>query len=166
MLVASFGERKHGLALFATIATNEGAVMGVLWTVQSSRPGLSAYSALPMEYGTSYYAISLSINIVLSLLIVTRLFQYKRTVARTMTSEHAQQYLSLATVLVESAALYSLFALMFLITYATSIPANQIVFGATSATQARHSLLIVIRLPVVTVSKRAYTIIYSKYPCT
>ena len=112
--------------------------MGVLWTLQSSKPGLSFYSALPMAYGTSYYAISLSINIVLSLLIVTRLFQYKRTVARTMTPEHAQQYLSLATVLVESAALYSLFALLFLITYATSNPANKIFLGAASATQVRH----------------------------
>ena len=112
-------------------------VMGVLWTVQSSQPGLSFYSALPMAYGTSYYAISLSVNIVLSLLIVARLFQYKRTVARTMTHEHAQQYLSLATVLVESAALYSLFAFLFLITYATNNPINQIFLGVAQATQVR-----------------------------
>lgn len=113
--------------------------MGVLWTVQSRRPRLSFYSALSRAYGASYFAISLGFNIVITLLIVIRLFQYKRTVARTMTPEHAQQYLSLATALVESSALYSLFALLFLTMYASRNPTSQIFLNVAHATQVRHS---------------------------
>ena len=109
--------------------------MGVLWTLQSSQPGLSFYSALPMAYGTSYYAISLSINIVLTILITIRLLQYRRTVMASMPEEHARHYLSLATVLVESAALYSVFALLFLITYAANNPTNQAWLGVAQAAQ-------------------------------
>ena len=114
--------------------------MGVLWTLQSSQPGLSFYSALPLAYGTSYYAISLSINIVLTILIAIRLFQYRRTILKSMSAEHAKQYLSLATVLIESATLYSVFALLFLITYAVNNPINQIALAIAQACQVRFCM--------------------------
>ena len=109
--------------------------MGTLWTLQSSQPGLSFYSALPLAYGTSYYAISLSINIVLTILIVIRLIQYRKTAMAALPEEHAKHYLSIVTVLVESAALYSIFALLFLITYAINNPINQVMLGIAQATQ-------------------------------
>ena len=88
-----------------------------------------------MAYGTSYYAISLSINIMLTIIITIRLLQYRRTVMASMPEEHARHYLSLATVLVESAALYSVFALLFLITYAANNPTNQAWLGVAQAAQ-------------------------------
>lgn len=109
--------------------------MGVLWTLQSSQPGLSLYSALPLAYGTSYYAISLGVNIVLTFLIIIRLFQYRRTILRSLPPDHAKHYVSIMTVLVESAALYSVFAIIFLITYAVNNPINQIFLGVAQASQ-------------------------------
>ena len=113
------------------------AVMGTLWTLQSSQPGLSFYSALPMAYGTSYYAISLGVNIVMTILITLRLLQYRRTVMAALPAEYAKHYLSIATVLVESAALYSIFAVMFLVTYAVNNPINQVMLAIAQATQVR-----------------------------
>ena len=63
--------------------------MGVLWTLQSIQLG-SFYSALLMAYGTYYYAISLRINIVLTVLVTIRLLQYRRTVMSSMLKEHAR----------------------------------------------------------------------------
>lgn len=120
--------------------------MGTLWTLQSSQPGLSFYSALPQAYGISYYAISLSINVVLTFLIVGRLLQYRASIMASLPAAHARHYLSLATVLVESAALYSLFAICFLVTYAINNGINQIFLGLAQAAQVRiHSLLDSIR---------------------
>ncbi|KZV76098.1 hypothetical protein PENSPDRAFT_731351 [Peniophora sp. CONT] len=90
-------------------------VMGTLWTLQSSQPGLSFYSALPQAYGISYFTISLSINIILTLLIVGRLLHYRASIMASLPAAHARHYLSLATVLIESAAaLYTVFATCFL----------------------------------------------------
>lgn len=111
------------------------SVMGTLWTLQSSQPGLSLYSALPLAYGTSYYAISLGSNIVMTALIVLRLLLYRRTLIKRMTADHAKHYVSLASIIVESAAMYSVFALVFLITYAVNNPVNQIFLGFASFTQ-------------------------------
>jgi len=109
--------------------------MGTLWTLQSSQPGLSLYSALPMAYGTSYYVISLSVNIILTILISARLLMYRRHVATTLKIDNGQHYVSLATIFIESAALYSVFALLFIITYAINNPINQIFLTIASSCQ-------------------------------
>ncbi|KAF5383355.1 hypothetical protein D9757_008391 [Collybiopsis confluens] len=116
-------------------------VMGTLWTLESTHPGLSFYSKLPLAFGTSYYSISLGVNIVLTILITIRLLVYRRQMLDSLPPEHAKHYLSLLTIMVESAAIYSMFALLFLITYAINNPANQILlaFSKPSNKAMRHA---------------------------
>ncbi|KAJ3499746.1 hypothetical protein NLJ89_g10062 [Agrocybe chaxingu] len=121
-------------------------VMGTLWTLQSSQPGLSLYSALPMAYGTSYYVISLSVNIILTILIATRLLLYRRKIMATIAPDHGTEYFSLAAIFVESAALYSLFAILFIITYAIDNPINQVFLAFSTAAQQIAGYLIIYRV--------------------
>lgn len=109
--------------------------MGTLWTLQSSQPGLSLYSSLPMAYGTSYYAVSLGLNIILTVLISLRLLLNRRSLIACLPKEHASHYLSLIAIIVESAAIYSLFAILFLITYAVDDPSNQVLLAFASSAQ-------------------------------
>ena len=111
------------------------AVMGTLWTLQSSQPGLSLYSRLPLAYGTSFYSISLGLNVILTFLIIVRLVFYRRHLMKSLPEEFASHYVSLATIVVESAALYSIFAILFLITYAVDDPSNQILLAFASTAQ-------------------------------
>ncbi|KAG6874361.1 hypothetical protein C0995_015097 [Termitomyces sp. Mi166 len=120
--------------------------MGTLWTLQSSQPGLSMYSALSQAFGTAYYIISLSVNILLTILITVRLLLYRRRMLATLPVEHALHYVSLATIMIESAALYSILAFIFIITYAVDNPLNQIFLGAASSGQQIAGYLIIYRL--------------------
>ncbi|KAF8899419.1 hypothetical protein BD779DRAFT_82945 [Infundibulicybe gibba] len=121
-------------------------VMGTLWTLQSSQPGLSLYSSLPLAYGLSYYILSLSVNILLTILITIRLIMYRRALMSTLPTDHAKNYISLATIVVESAAIYSAFALMFIITYAINNPMNQIFLTLAGSAQQIAGYLIIYRL--------------------
>jgi len=121
-------------------------VLGTLWTLESSQPGLSLYSKLPMAYGTSYYAVSLSINIILTILIILRLYLYRRDLVQKLPPEFAKHYISLAAIIIESAAVYSVFAIIFLITYAVNNPTNQVFLGFASLTQQISSYLIIYRV--------------------
>jgi hypothetical protein len=94
-----------------------------------------------MAYGTSYYAISLGVNIILTILIIVRLLMYRRRILGTLPDDYAKQYTGIATIIVESAAVYSLCALLFLVTYAVNNPANQFLLAIASAAQVRHSLM-------------------------
>lgn len=110
--------------------------MGTLWTVQSSQPD-SLYNKVSRAYGTSYYAISLGTNIILTIFIVVRLFLYRRNLIKHLSGYHARHYVSLAAIIVESAALYSVFALLFLITYAVDDPVTPIFLGLVASTQVK-----------------------------
>lgn len=147
MLLASFGKFADYF-ISTPFAHPSLSVMGTLWTLQSSQPGLSLYSALPMAYGTSYYVISLSVNIVLTALISARLLWYRRRAIAVLRNsgvqiqeaaavDHGAAYVSLLTIMVESAALYSVFAFIFIITYAVNNPINQIFLAVASSAQVR-----------------------------
>ena len=137
MVLASFG--KCTLLIFTPkriLGTHLGhTVMGILWIVHSSQPGLSLYSSLPRAFGTAYFAISLSTNIVMTALIVSRLVAYRRKHLAYLSSEHTQHYLSIATLVIESAALYSAFAVTFLVSYALDAPINQVWLAFGQAAQ-------------------------------
>ncbi|KAI0778961.1 hypothetical protein BD413DRAFT_513116 [Trametes elegans] len=141
--------------LFPFIMLVASFVMGTLWTLQSSHPGLSLYSARPHAYGTAYYTISLGTNIILTVLIILRLLHYRRTHLAHLPAAHAQQYLSLATLVVESAALYSVFAVAFLVSYAMNAPINQIWLGFATAAQPISTYLIIYRVAAGTAWTRA-----------
>ena len=111
--------------------------MGTLWTLESSHPGLSLYSALPLAYGIAYFSISLSVNIILTILIVARLLMFRRTLLAHLPRAHSGHYLSLATLVIESAALYSIFAVAFLVSYALNSPISQIWLAVAQAAQVR-----------------------------
>ncbi|TCD70268.1 hypothetical protein EIP91_004169 [Steccherinum ochraceum] len=144
---ASSGRLVAGFVIFfPALATLASFAMGTLWTLQSSQPTLSMYSALPMAYGTSYYTISVSINIILTILIITRLLIYRRGIMQSLPADFASQYVSLTAIVVESAALYSVFAIMFLITYAMNDPTNQVFLGFASACQQIATYLIIYRV--------------------
>ena len=108
-----------------------------MWAYQSSRPGLSLYSQLSVKIGTAYYATSLGVNLLLTILIITRLLLYRKAVLKSLPAGYTKHYVSVATIIVESVLLYSIFALAFIITYALNNPMNQIFLYMGSACQVR-----------------------------
>jgi len=120
--------------------------MGVLWTVHSSIPGMSLYSMLPLRFGTTYYSISLTANVILTILIATRLLFYRRKAVESLPKDHATDYLSLVAIVVESASIHSAFALVFLVTYAVNHPINSVFLIVTSSSQQISNYLIIYRL--------------------
>lgn len=121
-------------------------VMGILWTVWSSTPGLSLYSKLPIRFGTAYYSLSLGANILLTILIASRLAFYRRDMIKVLPGENAKEYISLAAIFIESAALYSVMAILFIVTYAINHPVNQIWLTVASSSQQIAAYWIIYRV--------------------
>ena len=83
---------------------------------------------------------SLGVNILLSALIILRLLLHRRAVLKILPTDYTGHYLSVATIVVESVLLYSIFALAFIITYAIDNPMNQVFMYMSSACQVRKNL--------------------------
>lgn len=109
-----------------------------MWAYQSIRPGDSLYSHLPIDVGTAYYVTSLGVNLLLTALIILRLLLYRRAVLRTLPADYTKHYLSVATIVIESVLLYSVFALAFIVTYVLNNPMNQVFMYMSSACQVHR----------------------------
>ncbi|KAF8351032.1 hypothetical protein F5887DRAFT_935603, partial [Amanita rubescens] len=127
MIVASFG-------------------FGVMWAYQSSRPDRNLYSQFSRYIGTIYYGTSLGVNVLLTILIIWRLALYRRAILNILPADCTKDYLSVATIVVESLLLYSIFALPFIVTYALDNPMNQVFMFMTSACQQIAGYLVVLRV--------------------
>lgn len=95
-------------------------VLGVFFILQLSSPSSSPYSnaGQPINWTGPYLCVSLAINIVLTFLIVIRLLLYRRTMAQLLGPGHATECTTVVAMLIESAAVYTTFVLLFLIPFA------------------------------------------------
>ena len=98
--------------------------MSICLLVQISQPSLSLWSSL--NFSVPYFSLSLSLNVIVAVMIVTRLLLERRKIVSALGRQHAQQYVSIAAMIIESAALYSIFSLTFLGLYGANHPVQNI----------------------------------------
>ena len=71
-------------------------------------------------FGVPYFSLSVALNIVLTLAIAVRLLMMRRSVVSSLGPEHAKMYISVTSMMIESAALYSITGLIFIVSYAVN----------------------------------------------
>ena len=76
--------------------------------------------------GVAYMALSLSINTVLTLLIIGRLLWLRRKISKILGADYKGTYISVVAVLIESASLYTIIAIMAVVACGISSPMQYI----------------------------------------
>jgi hypothetical protein len=69
-----------------------------------------------------YLTVDLAINIFISLLTVLRLLSHRHRISKVLGPGHGTIYTSFATIIVESASVYSVCSLLYLIPYGLNSP--------------------------------------------
>jgi hypothetical protein len=89
------------------------------------------------DFGTAYYSMSLSLDVLLTLMIVARIVLHSRGFRKTMGSlaKPDRLYKTVVTILVESCALYTVSYLLFLGPWASSSPVCDVFFPMLAANQ-------------------------------
>ena len=87
--------------------------------------------------------MTLGLNLLLTCLIITRLLLYRRAVLNALPSDYTKHYLSLASIIIESALLYSLCGVAFIITYVLESPWYRIFLYTAVACQVRARPLVI-----------------------
>ena len=106
----------------ATPPTNVTDVaMGIMLLYQTSQPNSSIWNTVAIDFGVPYFSISLSLNIILTLLIVARLALHSRNIRNAMGAPAGASglYEIIITVLVESCAIYAVTSLLFVVPWGT-----------------------------------------------
>ncbi|KAJ7495956.1 hypothetical protein B0H11DRAFT_878155 [Mycena galericulata] len=121
-------------------------VLGCLWLKQVGTVSASPWDTSGVNYTTPYFATSLALNILVTILIVVRLMLYRHRINQAMGTNHGAQYTSLAAMIIESAAIYSIFSLLFLIPFVIGHPLSQLFIQALSPVQIMSAFLIIFRI--------------------
>jgi hypothetical protein len=87
---------------------------------------LPNWTALDNDVFITYYAFVVTLNMLITLLIVARLISTRAIIRKHMGAEHGSIYTSVSAMLIESAVLYSVFDLAFIITLAKNAPGEYI----------------------------------------
>ena len=108
--------------------------------VQLTPAGANLWTSSAINFGISYWSISVSINIVVTTLIVGRLLYLRSRTLLVLNKEQARTYTSIAAMLVESAALYSVTGLIFIISYALDSMVQHVMLQVLAHVQVRVSM--------------------------
>ncbi|KAH7921923.1 hypothetical protein BV22DRAFT_1018335 [Leucogyrophana mollusca] len=131
-----------GVILMGSIA------LGILWLIQVSSPRSSPAlnAATGISYTASYFGVALAVNISVTLLIVSRLLLHRHRVTKVFGSGRGSHYTSIAAIIVESASLYSVFSLLFLIPFGLNNPVSNTFLQILGEVDIIASLLIIYRV--------------------
>ncbi|CAA7265024.1 unnamed protein product [Cyclocybe aegerita] len=119
---------KYWVIAFPILAYLAAFSLAIIELVLAGRPGGNFFGGRTINFGTPYYTITISLNIIVTLLICLRLAKLGKAVSKALGPDSARMYTGVASMLIESAAPYSLVGIMFLIPYAMGSP-TAISFG-------------------------------------
>ena len=122
-------------------ANPTGTAMGIAFIWQIARTfSINSNSVTIANFGTPYYAISISLNVLLTLMIVARLILHRKNIRKAMGTRAGGLYGTAATMLVESCALYAVSYILFIGPWAIGSPVSNIFFPILAETQVRALL--------------------------
>ena len=92
--------------------------MGTTYIYKASTPGVDDLT----EFGTSYFSVSFSLNILLTLMIITRLVLHRRNFQNGLGTKDrgGGLHTALITIFIESYALYAITFLLYIPSWATT----------------------------------------------
>ncbi|KAG6380067.1 hypothetical protein JVT61DRAFT_8149 [Boletus reticuloceps] len=107
----------------------------------------STFHSVPLvSYTLAYGISSLILNLTATGFIAGRLLAYRRRVVGSLGHAQGQHYISIAAVVVESAAVYTIFLIVVIVAYAIGSPATNMLQQVIEQVQTITSLLIILRV--------------------
>ncbi|CAL1707888.1 unnamed protein product [Somion occarium] len=104
------------------------------------------FTAIEGKINLSCYTLSLSLNIILTAMIVGQMWTARQRARTVFGGSYGKHYNFVSTMFIESAALYSIVALLLLITYGMDHQTSQIWLALAPAAQVISNYLIIYRV--------------------
>ncbi|KAF8912533.1 hypothetical protein CPB85DRAFT_1301373 [Mucidula mucida] len=126
--------------------------MGIMTIFQSSKPNAGIWNSVTIDFALPYFSLSTSLNVLLTLLISSRLFVHQMWIRKNVGSMRLP-YGSIIALLVESSAIYAVSSLLFIGCYGAGSLVSAVFLPILSQTQVIAPLLIISRV----INQKAWT---------
>ncbi|KAJ7239567.1 hypothetical protein B0H12DRAFT_1189924 [Mycena haematopus] len=138
--------RNYYIVVIPALAFLTSMILSAILIAQLCQPGSSFWTAISMELAIPYWAISISMTVILTALISGRLLFMRFRLNKLVGARTSTPYVTVAAMLVESAALYSINGLVFLVSYGVNSPSQNLWLPLLGQTQSIAPLLIILRV--------------------
>lgn len=116
--------------------------LGITFLVQTS----ASSPFVDVNMTLAYYVMSLALNVIVTIFITGRLMFYRHRVKRALGVTHVSTYANAAAIFIESAMLYAVFAILFLVPFGLNNALGNVFLQTVSQVQTVSSLMIVYRI--------------------
>lgn len=99
-------------------------------------PGINLWTTISINLAIPYWAISIGLNVIITACITIRLLYMRHKIRKAMPGA-GSEYLSVTTMTVESAALYTVTGLIFLVSYGVNSPIQNLALPVLGQVQVR-----------------------------
>ncbi|KAF9524169.1 hypothetical protein CPB83DRAFT_798319 [Crepidotus variabilis] len=121
-------------------------VLGGFFVAQTALPASSLWANGTLNFALPYFAIAMSLNILLTLMLVTRLLYMRSQIANALGSRHGDTYTHVAAMILESAAPFGIISLIFLVLYSSKNTAALLFVPLLAQTECISSIVIILRV--------------------
>ncbi|KAF7329198.1 hypothetical protein MKEN_00180400 [Mycena kentingensis (nom. inval.)] len=132
-----------GLILLGSVATS--VVLGIGLFVPQFQTNEWLMINL-VNFGIAYWSLSIALNLLLTTAITARILLVRRELRGILGADHAKQYVSVVAMVIESAALYAVWSLAFLIAFALHSPIRDMFLPVLGQVQGIAPVLILFRV--------------------
>lgn len=137
---------KYYLCIFPALMYLGSVATSCVLLFQLSQPNANIWKSVDVNFATPYWSLSIALNIILTMMIVGRILWVKRSIRQALGDQHTRTYTSIAAMLIESAAMYSATALVYIICYALNSPAQELFLALLGEFQCISPVMIIYRV--------------------
>ena len=98
----------------------------------------TAQTSVVIDFALPYFSLSVALTIIATVLITVRLMAGRRVVQKVLGTSHSAPYVSIAAMIIESAALYSIVGIFFIAFLATGNPGQNVLNPMVGQAMVRH----------------------------
>lgn len=91
--------------------------MAIFRTTAAAQPSASLLAATAVKFGIPYWSISMALNMIVTILIVGRLWLARKHIEDILGKGHGKMYTGILAMVIESAAPYAISSLILIILY-------------------------------------------------
>ncbi|KAK0447855.1 uncharacterized protein EV420DRAFT_1275960 [Desarmillaria tabescens] len=126
IIYADSGYPRWVILAFPVLAYLASFTLSLMWLIQVCNPNYSLWVFKSVNFTTPFLYVSLAINIVMTLAIVSRLMMYRWRISRIMGKQYGNHYTNLVTMLIESTMLYAVFSMLSIIPFSLKHPIQNV----------------------------------------
>ncbi|KAF8158630.1 hypothetical protein K438DRAFT_1860886 [Mycena galopus ATCC 62051] len=138
--------RNYYIVVVPALAFLASMILSAILIVELCQPGSSFWTDISMKLAIPYWAISIAMTVILTALIAGRLLFMRYRLNKLVGARTSTPYVTVTAMLVESAALYSINGLIFLVSYGVNSPSQNLWLPLLGQTQSIAPLLIILRV--------------------